>query len=104
MQRADGDSEALGFDQIERIERALSVLSKRNYSDGVKSETMRRSGCYSCCGSGISDDIYERSPRCNLRDRTEEVEFDSLLPGSVVEFERANIMNLRRRHPERRTF
>lgn len=40
----------------------------------------------------------------NLRDRTEEVEFDSFLPGSVVEIEGANILNLRRRHLERRTF
>ena len=40
----------------------------------------------------------------NLRDRTEEVEFDSFLPGSVVEIEGANILNLRRRHAERRTF
>ena len=40
----------------------------------------------------------------NLRDRTEEVEFDSFLPGSVVEIEGAHISNLRRRHPERRMF
>ena len=39
-----------------------------------------------------------------LRDRTEEVELDSFLPGSVVEIEGVNILKLRRRHSERRTF
>ena len=39
-----------------------------------------------------------------LEEEGEDVKLDSFSPGNAVEIEGANILNLRRRHAERRTF